>query len=252
MIFLTPFRFVKFSACTLTLALACNSQADTIFGIYAGAGTWQTEYDGAIGSPATSTNDLGVKDNNNNFYYVAIEHPIPFLPNIKLQQNNIRSNQTSTIDNSFSLGNINYPSGSNIASDFDLSYTDAALYYELLDNWLNLDLGVTLRKYSGYLQAESNSSSERINIDTGLPLAYARVQFDLPFTGFSAGLEGNYISYDGNDLTDYNAKISYLFDSSLDLGIEVGYRAVTANFDDGDVKTNLDMKGPYIAALFHF
>lgn len=244
--------FVNFSLNTIALTITCQAHADTVFGIYAGAGIWQSEYAGDIGKPATSAGDLGISDNNNNFYYIAIEHPVPFFPNIKIQQNNITSKQNSVIENNFSIGNINYPSGSNVATDFDLSYTDAALYYELLDNWLTLDLGVTLRKYSGHMAAASASFSDKTDIDISVPLAYGRMQFDLPLTGFFAGFEGNYISYDGNDLTDYNAKIGYLFDSALDLGIEVGYRALTANIDDGDVHSNIDIKGPYAAAIFHF
>lgn len=244
--------FVKLSLCTLAIAVSCHTHADTIFGIYAGAGAWQSEYTGNIGKPSTSTRDLGMDDNNNNFYYIAIEHPIPFLPNVKVQQNNITSKQSSVIENNLSIGNVIYPSGSTVATDFDLSYTDAALYYELLDNWLTLDLGVTLRKYSGYLQAESAGLSDKTNIDISLPLAYGRMQFDLPLTGFFAGFEGNYISYDGNDIADYSASIGYSFDSALDLGIEVGYRASTTNIDEDGVHTNLDIKGPYAAAIFHF
>lgn len=250
--FLTNNRAVNASISALILAMSCSTQADTVFGIYAGAGAWQSDYSGDIGNPSVTVDDLGLEENNNHFYYIALEHPVPFFPNIKLQQNDITSDQTSTVNNGFSVGDINFPAGSNVKTDIDLSYMDAALYYELLDNWLNLDLGVTLRKYSGHLQAESAQLADTMDIDLAIPLAYARFQFDLPLTGFSAGFEGNYISYDGNDLADYNAKISYLFDSALDLGIEVGYRAITANIDDEDVNTNLDLKGPYAAAIFHF
>lgn len=243
---------IKLSISTLALAAAQHSHADTIFGIYAGAGTWQSEYSGDIGKPATSAKDLGMEDRNNHFYYIAVEHPVPLIPNIKVQQNNITSKQSSMIENSVNIGDITYPSGTNLATDFDLSYTDAALYYELLDNWLTLDLGVTLRKYSGYLQAESASVSDKTDIDIAVPLAYGHVQFDLPLTGFFAGFEGNYISYDGSDLTDYSAKIGYSFDSALDLGVEVGYRALSVNIDDDNVQTNLEIEGPYAAAIFHF
>lgn len=243
---------VQFSFSTFILTTACHTNADTIFGIYAGASTWQSEYTGEVGKPSISAEDLGMDDNSNNYYYIAIEHPIIFFPNIKLQQNNITSSQSSMIDNNFSIGNIGYLSGTTVATDFDLSYTDAALYYELLDNWITLDIGVTLRKYSGHLQAESATLTDKTNIDISVPLAYGRVQFDLPLTGFFAGVEGNYISFDGNDLADYSAKIGYLFDSALDLGIEAGFRSVNMNTDDGDVHTDLDIKGPYAAAIFHF
>ena len=244
--------FTQYSLGAIALAVSSQTYADTIFGVYAGAGTWQSEYSGNVGAPAVQTSDLEMSDNNNNFYYIAIEHPILFLPNIKVQQNNITSSQRSVVDGNFSIGDITYPSGSTVATDFDLSYTDTALYYEFLDNWLTLDLGVTLRKYSGYLSAESAGVKDKTKIDTTLPLAYGRVQFDLPLTGFFAGFEGNYISYDGNDLADYTAKLGYSFDSALDVGIEVGYKSVKANINDDGVNTNLDIKGPYAAAIFHF
>ncbi len=242
----------KFTFATLMLASCQHAAADTVFGIYAGAGSWQSEYSGEAGDPAVTANDLGIKDNNNTFYYIAIEHPVPFLPNIKVQQNDITSAQTSTIEKSFSIGDITFPAGSNVKTDFDLSYTDATLYYEALDNWLNLDVGITLRKYSGYLKAESMQLSDEIDVDIAVPLIYGKFQFDLPLTGFSAGFEGNYISYDGNNLTDYSAKIGYMFDSALDLGLEVGYRAMKIDINEDDVTTNLDIKGPYAAAVFHF
>ena len=237
---------------TLALAISCTAQADTVFGIYAGAASWQADYSGDIGNPSASASELGLKDDNSQFYYIAIEHPVPFFPNIKLQQNDISSRQTGTLTQGFSLDNTNFPAGTQVSTDIDLSYTDASLYYEILDNWLNLDLGVTLRKYSGHLQAQSGQLADEIDIDVKVPLLYGRFQFDLPFTGFSAGFEGNYITYDGSDLADYTAKISYLFDSALDVGIEVGYRSITANIDDDGVNTNLDLTGPYAAAIFHF
>lgn len=237
-----------------TLALACgqHAAADTVFGIYAGAGSWQSEYSGEAGDPAVTAQDLGMKDTSNTYYYIAIEHPVPFLPNIKVQQNDITNEQTSNIEKSFSVGDIIFPAGSNVKTDFDLSYTDATLYYEALDNWLNLDLGVTLRKYSGFLKAESMQFTDEIDVDIAVPLIYGKFQFDLPLTGFSAGFEGNIVSYDGNNLTDYSAKVSYMFDSALDLGLEVGYRAMKIDINEDEVATNLDIKGPYAAAVFHF
>jgi hypothetical protein len=51
---------------------------------------------------------------------------------------------------------------------------------------------------------------------------------------------------------DYSAKVSYLFDSVLDLGVEVGYRAITMTIDDEEVQTDIELSGPYAAAIFHF
>lgn len=242
----------KYSLGAMSLLIASHASADTIFGIYAGAGTWQSEYSGSVGNPSATMDELGFDENNNSFYYIAIEHPVPLIPNIKLQHNDISSRQTGTLSSSFSLDNTTYPAGTEVSTDFDLSFTDAVLYYEILDNWLNLDLGVTVRQYSGQMQAEALNVTDEVDVDVTLPLGYARFQFDLPLTGFSAGFEGNYINYSGNTVSDYSAKVSYMFDSVLDLGIEVGYKAASIKIDEDDIDTNIRLKGPYAAAIFHF
>lgn len=242
----------KYSLGAMSLIIASHVNADTIFGIYAGAGTWQSEYSGSAGNPSASLDELGFDDHNNSFYYIALEHPIPLIPNIKLQHNDISSRQTGVLDGDFSLNNESFNAGTEVYTNFDLSYTDATLYYEILDNWLNLDLGVTLRKYSGELQARADTRTDAVDVDVTLPLGYARFQFDLPLTGFSAGVEANLIRYKDNSVSDYSAKISYMFDSVMDLGVEVGYKTASIKIDEDDVNTDIRLKGPYAAAIFHF
>src|SRR5690606_32171473 len=106
-------------------------------------------------------------------------------------------------------------------------------------------------KFDGHVAANSIIADEYVELDQAIPMFYAKAQFDLPLTGFAAGLEGNIISYDGNNLTDYSAKIHYMFDSALDLGLEVGYRSMSLEVDE-DVDADIELKGPYAAVVFHF
>ncbi len=240
------------ASCTAATLVGTSAQADTIFGVYAGAGSWQTDYSGDVGQPAIGAKDLGIKDNNNTYYYIALEHPIPLLPNIRLQHENISRSQSATINQSFEIDGTEFDADTQVDSAFDLSYNQGTLYYEVLDNWFNLDLGLTLRKYSGYVRANSDFANAKVDADQTVPLVYGKFQFDLPFSGLSAGIEGNYVKYQDSTLSDYSAKISYLFDSVLDAGVELGYRSMTINLDDNDVQTNLELTGPYAAAIFHF
>jgi outer membrane protein len=246
---------MKLSSLSMVLALTLSALtptafADTIFGIYAGAGQWTSDYSGKAGDPAVTAKDLGFTDSDNSFFYVAIEHPIPVLPNIKLLHQEINSSQSATLDQIFGLGDTNFTG--EISSDFDLSSNEATLYYELLDNWVNFDFGVTLRQYDGYLKAESNSESENVDLDVAIPLVYGKFQFDLPLSGLSVAVEANMIKYQENQLMDYNAKVAYLFDSVVDLGLEAGYRKLSLKVDDDDIQTNLDLDGPYVGAMLHF
>lgn len=242
-------------AATLTALSAPAVHADTVLGVYAGAGSWNADYSGSAGNPSTSLKDLGLKDSSNNYYYIALEHPIPLVPNILLEQTNINSEQTAVVSRTFTIDDTEFTANDTIASDFDLSHTDATLYYEILDNWVNLDLGITARKFDGYVRAQSASNpADRVNVklDQTLPMIYTKVQFDLPFTGFSAGGDVKYISFDGDKITDLSVKVSYLFDSVLDLGVEAGYRQLSLNLDDNGLRADADLKGPYAAVIAHF
>jgi outer membrane protein len=228
------------------------AHADRVLGFYAGVGSWLSDYDGKAGDPAVTLKDLGVKEHYNNYFYVAIEHPIPFIPNVRLTQISITSSQTGTVTKSFTIGNTTYVANETVKSDFDLSHRDATLYYQLLDNWINLDLGATVRKFDGYVRTESTKSNEKLIIDMALPMMYAKAQFDLPFTGLSAGVEGNYASYQSNSISDYTAKLTYLFDSYVDVGVEVGYRKMSVKISDNNLKADMTLKGPYAALIAHF
>jgi outer membrane protein len=83
-------------------------------------------------------------------------------------------------------------------------------------------------------------------------MLYGKAQFDLPFSGLSIGIEGNYVSYQGDKISDYSAKMSYLFDSVLDVGVEAGYRKFSLTVDEDDLQAKIDLKGPYVAAIAHF
>lgn len=239
---------------TLTAALALLSPlaiADSVLGVYAGAGQWQADYSGSLGDPSIEINSLGLNDVDNNFYYIALEHPIPIIPNIKLQTIDISSKQSAIVNQTFTIDGTTFTANSEIASDIDLSHTDIVLYYEILDNWVNLDLGVNIRQFDGHIIAVSEDETESEDFDDAIPMIYVKAQFNLPLTGFSFGLEGNLIDYDDNRMTDYTAKIQYMLDSALDLGIEVGYRSMALEAND-DVVADVQLKGPYAAVAFHF
>lgn len=246
------FRNTLLVATLSTLGFVNPAMADTIFGVYAGAGSWSGEAEGSIGSPAVDMAQLGADSQSHTYFYVSLEHPVPVIPNIKLQLADVASSQRGTLDADFNLGATQFAENAEIASNIDLSFVDATFYYEILDNWLNLDLGVTLRKFDGELSAATQSAAARVAVDTVLPMLYAKGQFDLPFSGFSFAAEGNITRFDDSTVSDLQAKVMYSFDSVIDLGLEAGYRVLDVELNDGPIKTDVQFAGPYLAALFHF
>jgi len=230
--------------------LASFAHADRIFGVYAGLGDWLSDYSGKAGEPAITLDELGVKEHANSFAYIAIEHPLPFVPDIKLVQTNITTSQTSTLKNSFTIGGTTYQTADTVQSSFDLSHRDITLYYQILDNWINFDVGTSIRKFNGYANTKSSTANKDLTINLTVPMAYGKLQFDLPFTDFSAGVETNITHYHDNSLSDYTAKISYLHDDFI--GMELGYRKMAVKISDNDLKADITLKGPYGALIAHF
>lgn len=238
-------------------ALAPLAQADTVLGVYVGAGQWNSEYGGNAGTVAVDLNELNIDEESNNFYYIALEHPVPLLPNILLQKTDITSSETATLTSNFTLDNESFSVNDEVTTDIDLTHTDATLYYEVLDNWVNLDVGLTLRAFDGQASVTSKTTlaSETVDLDEVIPLLYIKTQFDLPFTGWSIAADGNAIGYSGDTFSDLSAKIAYNSDALplLDLGIEIGYRRMALEVeDDGNLTADLTVDGPYAAVTLHF
>ena len=258
------------TASLLGLAIcAPAAMADTVLGLYAGAGVIDFNTSGTLTdlkSPSPQSayevnfkNDLGIKGDNGQYYYIAIEHGIPVLPNIKLTRTEYSEDATGTLTHNISIDGQLFPQGSNVKTNLDLSHTDLTFYYEILDNWVNLDLGLTARKFDGGIKVHgsytylSNVYSVDANQDLGftMPLIYGRAEIDLPLTGLYVAGEGNWIGYSGSHFYDVWAKVGYTF--SFGLGVEAGYRRIQLTVDNmKDINADATLSGNYIAATYHF
>jgi outer membrane protein len=240
------------------LATSPLALSDTVLGIYAGGGVWQTDFSGEVGDVgqlSADLEDLGLQDQDSNFYFVALEHPIPLIPNIRLQHNDVSLSETGVISQQFVLDGVTYNVSEAVVSDFDLSHTDATLYYEVLDNWVNLDLGITFRMFDGHLDlrgATSGSASQEL--DETVPMIYGKAQFNLPFSGFYATAGGNFVSYSGNNVSDLQASVGYMSDGLvLDFGVELGLRNFSIELDDvSDLDADMELEGPFASVYLHF
>ena len=242
----------------LSMAAGClatfstMAAADTIAGLYAGAGIWRAGPDGNIGATSAEFESLGLSSGSNGFVYVAVEHPIPLWPNVRLQHTRLASRGEGTLSSRFQLDDVEFATGEPISTDLDLAHTDAVLYYEVLDNVVSLDLGLTLRLFSGHasVASRSQSLSESIDIDLAIPAAYGSASIGLP-AGLAVSAAGHFVGYSGNSLSDLSAHVAWSYESAIDLGVELGYRRIALKVDD-DAQTDVGLGGPYAAVAFHF
>lgn len=231
------------------------AQADTFFGVYAGAGTWQQEFSGDVTSGPTRVdveNDLGLADDSNNIFYVAVEHPLPLLPNIRAQHMAMEVDGSNVLSRSIEFNGDTFTVSDTVSTVVDITQTDAVFYYEVLDNIVSLDVGLAVSLIEGTLSVSNSTDRATAEFDEVVPMLYGKVRADLPLTGLWVAAEGQGVSYDGNSLLEANAHIGY--ESVLGLGIEAGYRTVRMELDGfEDVQAaELDISGPYAAINFHF
>lgn len=206
----------------LPLVLATSSfsaNAAMLLGFDAGVYVWQSETTGTAGSI-----DATGLDGDNTVSYFAFEHPIPFVPNVKLQ-----------------ISDMAVGTG---ASLVDLSHVDSILYYEILDNFVSVDVGLTARAFDGSYDSAAFT-------DTAY-LLYASAEVIVPITGLSVGMEmSKDIGLDDNGINDLKIRVRY--ELLAGVGVELGQRTVTMDLKESLPNTNnLEFDGTYLALTYTF
>lgn len=248
-------RFTGVAGLLGLLLAGGTAQADTLFGVYAGAGTWQQGYAGDVsanGEAVDLEDDLDLKDRNNNVLYLAVEHGVPVLPNLRLNYTDVSTTGRSTVTRDFTFADQTFTVAEVVASDLELMQADAVAYYQLLDNVVSLDLGLAARYVDGDVQMVAQSGATRVRFEGVLPLLYVRTRADLPFTGLWIGAEAMGLAFDGHQLVDANAQVGW--ESPIGLGAELGWRSLNLELDSiEDIDSaEIDVSGPYAALNFHF
>jgi outer membrane protein len=237
--------------------MSMSAQSDTIAGVYAGVQAWQTDTTGGF-ADSSNTANFNFDDKTNTSFYVAVEHPLPFIPNIKVARTTLDNSGTTALDTSFTFDNELYTANSTVDTTIDLTATDFILYYELFDNDLvSFDLGVNAKYIDGSLSVvDAASNTQGTGEFSGVvPMAYSRLQLGLPFTGLAAYAEGSYLSFDDHELSDYQVAVAYSFIESLavDMTLQVGYRKVTVDIEDlDDIYANMEFDGVFAGLEVHF
>lgn len=234
------------------LILACALPATagaSVLGLRLGAsiGYWDSSLSGHAENNGSVDvdRDLDLSNSGRTDFSAFLEHPIPLLPNIRLSYLSIDQSGHGRVPDGFD----GLPAGVAVHSELELTQLDLTLYYQLLDNWVNLDLGLTVRDLEGDLRIQGAGEVSRTEIDAVLPMLYVAAQFDLPFSGLSVGVDGNAIAYDGDSVYDFNVFGQYRFSGAY---VRAGYRQMTVDYEDGSDRLDVELGGPFVSAGFMF
>jgi outer membrane protein len=239
-------------------ALMCGTaQADTLLGLYIGGQIWSNEASGSFGEGTDNQSVFEFDDENQGSFYVAFEHPIPLIPNIKIASTTLDTVGGTQLTDTFTFEGVTYPANTTLDTTLDASFVDYTLYYEVFDNdLLTFDFGLTARDLDAYIKvAESDSNSSDLDVSGIIPMAYVSTIIGLPLTGLNIFAEANFISYDDQTIYDAQIGVSYaLLDNvAVDFDVTLGYRTVKLELDDLDgFYSDLTYDGFFAGAVVHF
>lgn len=244
------------SLLVVTITLAPLAAVADIVGLSIGGGSWQASPEGDIGrTDIDLESTLNLDEENNQFIFIALEHPVPVLPNIRLQQSEMEWTGNALVTAGTDLNGSPFVSDEQVDVSLDLSHIDATFYYEVLDNVVDLDLGITARAFDGQASLVGVSQQESIDLDAVGPLLYGKVGVDFPLTGLSAHMIANWIDVDEFSLVDWAAQLTYEFGliPAVDTGLILGYRSMSVELDDlDDLQSDASFEGYYLAFQLHF
>ncbi|MDO6682772.1 TIGR04219 family outer membrane beta-barrel protein [Oceanobacter sp. 5_MG-2023] len=233
-------------AVALVALAPLSAQADLLFTVGAKASVWNADPTGQIDSDVSVEEDgLNMEEENGQQLTVFFEHPVPFIPNVKIKSTSLEVSGNGTVDITFADETFD----GDVNSTIDLTHTDLTLYWglPLPIPFVDINFGVSGRQFDGYAEVKSASNTETVDLDLVLPMVYGELKIDTPF-GLYASADINYVGYGDNKLSDISYGVGYLLPIPVvDLGLEAGYRQMTLETDpdDIDIETDLDVSGVY-------
>ncbi len=245
-------RIKSILSVTSLCLLPAIASADTL-SVTAGGGVWNESPSGTVQKTSDPiaidmNNDLFLNTETQGYFFASLEHPIPFLPNLRVMYTNMKHTGNGTA--TFTFNNINF--SGNVNSNVNIKVLDLIAYYEVLDNVVSLDLGLDARKLDIDYTVTSSSLGVTTTDSTSrtIPMVYALVGAS-PWPGILISANIKYIQYSGNKLSDITAKIAYTTD--FHIGVEAGYRRQKLTLDNID-STNADVTfdGAFAGAYVKF
>ena len=190
--------------------------------------------------------DLDVDKSAESSMAIILEHPFTALPNIRYQG--------SQLDSETSLRGETFSSGNRVSSNFDLSHDDIVLYYQLLNDRVDLDLGVDMKRLDGEVSFAGDTSST-VYVDETIPLLYLSARIALPLDGayVGANINANVIDLGISESSAQDSTIMMGYESDTGLGIEGGYKHFSLNLDNVESPdTDLEYDSIFLNGYINF
>jgi len=235
--------------------LFCNSRAQadmlgvTLYGDISQLQLRGQGGDHLLGQPLQSADDLWRS------WSIAVEHPMPLLPNVALRHQTGNWIGQTQLAGNFQLDGQYFADQTKIDHRFDLTTTDVSFYYEVLDNSLfALDLGATALQYDLGLSVTQPDTSHR-NASGFLPLLYSHLTVQLWGLDTSLFWQGFYTDYRDQRWSQTKIGLGYEFVdlTAVTLAVKVGWQHQSVKLINKDqLDADFLMKGAFLALEVDF
>jgi len=252
---------------TLSIATA------DILSLSAGAGYWQENISGYVkkgnvinyfqnkqaeSDGNNNTGNFGLKDEKNPYVWLKFIHPIPLIPNIKLQYTKYDSTGYS---NHISGGeikffeNINIPvSLTNAKTTQAINSYDLTLFYEFNPVIVDIEIGLGVDLWQGKTKIYGKDvigGEEKTWVDEDwivpLPYLYGSIE-TMKFFGFSFDANVKYLKISNVNHYDYQGSLKYTIDilGPVNPFLKIGYRYKELSGKDKNDKIVLKYEGAFL------
>lgn len=176
---------------------------------------------------------------------------------VSLEQTKYSGSGATTVD--LTQGSTTIPAGTNVDSDFDLTYGNALITFDFLPTDM-FELGIGLGVEAAKLKTELNATTlnRSISTDESVPIPVLAARAGVNFGKFSIDgtISGIKIDYSGDNLEFYDLDLRARWQAFEHAHFLVGYRRwdVNLDYEDGSDNVKLDVvsAGPYFGVVIAF
>jgi len=211
-------------------------------------------YFGKVDRYGGNTGYLGLDDKKNPYVWLKFIHPIPLIPNVKVQYTKYDTTGKSNYiaGNVEIFGDVDIPASlTDAVTSQTVNSLDVTLFYEFKPAVADLEAGFGVDIWKGNTKIKGSSIAGPVNIDQDwsvvLPYIYAHVE-TMKFFGVSFLADVKWAKVGDNHHYDYQGAVKYTIDipGPVNPFIKAGYRYKEAYGVDGDNETLLKYKGAFI------
>jgi len=203
----------------------------------------------------TNTGNFGLNDENNPYVWVKFIHPVPILPNIKVQY----TKYDATGHSDYMVGNVEIfedvkiPTAvTNATTSQTIDSFDLTFFYEFKPVVADIEAGIGFDYWKGHTKIYGNGGGvTKTWVDEDwnvvLPYLYAHVE-TIQIFGFSVLGDLKGAKLGDNHHYDYQGALKYTIDipGPVNPFIKAGYRYKEVYVVDGDNETLLKYKGAFL------